>query len=136
MMTLPNRIDPQKFLEANRDYISRAERIGVDLIYDATLDTLFIEFGGPRPAVNEHLVDNIMLRIDPASLEIVGCEIIDFFDDFVPNHRLVGGLLGDLAGLKEGQGVRLTLVEPQAKAVRAFVINAAGQLLGEVGLTG
>ena len=41
-------IDPDRLWDANRDYIDRLERDGIDLLYDATLDTLFIEFGGPQ----------------------------------------------------------------------------------------
>ena len=78
-------IDQEQFREAHRDYIKRIEKDGLKAIYDATLDTLFIEIGGPKEALTEHLVDNIMIRIDPASLEVVGFEILDFLDDF---HRL------------------------------------------------
>ena len=50
-MTYQSRkIDPDQFFEANRDYIDRLEREGLFLVYDSALDTLFIEFGGPKAA--------------------------------------------------------------------------------------
>ena len=48
-------IDPDKLLEANRDYIDRIERQGLDAVYDSTLDSLFIEIGGPTESLSEHL---------------------------------------------------------------------------------
>ena len=65
-------IDPEKLLKANRDYINRIEREGMYLVYDATLDTLFVEFGGPKEALSEHALDNVMIRIDPKTFHIVG----------------------------------------------------------------
>jgi len=113
-------IDPDELLEANKDYLDRIEREGVNLVYDATLDTLFIEFGGPKAALSEHIVDNIMLRIEPETLQIVGCEILDFFSDFVPNHRLVRDMISDLE-LQEGKDSTVTLMEPQYKALRDMI---------------
>ena len=120
-------IDPDKLLEANKDYIDRIEREGVILVYDATLDTLFIEFGGPKEAVSEHVVDNIMLRIEPETLQIVGCEILDFFSDFIPNHRLFRDMIGDL-GLQEGKDSTVTLMEPRYKAFRDMIEAAIPHL--------
>ena len=120
----PRRIDPDKFLEANRDYIDRIVRDGVEVVYDGTLDTLFIEIGGPKEALSEHAVDNIMLRVDPVTLELVGCEILDFLADFVPSHRLIGEMIREV-GLKEGQDSQYTLMEPQAKAVGELIMSGA-----------
>jgi hypothetical protein len=61
---------------------------GVDIVYDAPLDTLFVEIGGPKEALSEHVVDNIMVRVEPDTLEIVGVEILEFFSDFLPSNRL------------------------------------------------
>ena len=119
----PLHIDPDRFLEANRDYISRIEKTGVQVVYDAALDTLFIEFGGPRQALSEHLADNIMLRIDPKSLEIVGCEILDFFSDFLPNHRLVANLVAEF-GLQKGKDSSHSLIDGQATGIGELVMSA------------
>jgi hypothetical protein len=120
-------IDPDKLSAANKDLIDRIEREGAELVYDATLDTLFIEFGGPKEALSEHVVDNIMLRIEPETLEIVGCEILDFFSDFVPNHRLFREMISDL-GLQEGKDSTVTLMEPQYKALRDMIEAAIPHL--------
>ena len=110
-------IDPDKLLEANRDYLDRIEREGLQAVYDARLDTLFIEFGGPEEALSEHLMDNIMLRINPDSLQIVGLEILDFFSDFLPNNRLIMEISSEL-GLQEGVDSQVELMEPRFKPIR------------------
>ena len=121
-MTLnPRRIDQDQFMAANRDYVTRIEKEGVQVVYDATLDTLFVEFGGPKRAISEHAVDNIFLRIDPITLEIVGCEVVDFLDDFVPGNRLVAELVTK-SGLKRGEDSSFTLMEPQAKVLSEMII--------------
>ncbi len=120
-------IDPDKLSAANKDFIDRIERQGTHLVYDATLDTLFIEFGGPKEAVSEHVVDNIMLRIEPETLQIVGCEILDFFSDFVPNHRLFRDMISDI-GLQEGKDSTVTLMEPRYKALREMIEAAIPHL--------
>ena len=125
------RIDPDKFLEANRDYIDRIEREGLFLVYDAALDTLFIEFGGPRAALSEHVVDNILLRIDPDTLHMVGVEIQDFFDDFLPQNRLFREAARDL-GLKHGEDSRMTLMEAKFKPYREVIENLLPQLARSV----
>ena len=113
-------IDPDALMEANRDYIDRIEQQGLNAVYDATLDTLFVEFGGPKEALSEHLADNIMLRVDPKTLRIEGLEIIDFFEDFLPSNRLVRELVSDL-GLRQGQDAHLALMEPRFKQIREVI---------------
>ena len=110
-------IDPDKVLEANWDYIDRMERDGVRAVYDSKLDSLFIEIGGPKEALNEHLVDNIMLRIEPESLEVVGMEILDFFSDFLPNNRLVQAMVEE-QGFRGGSDFEVELMEPRYKPIR------------------
>lgn len=108
----PRRIDPDRFWEANKNYVDRIEQDGAHVVYDATLDTLFVEFGGPTEALSEHYSDNIMIRIDPDSLQIVGFEILDFFSDFLPHNRLFQQTVRDL-GLREGADSRVALMEPR-----------------------
>lgn len=123
------RIDSDMLSAANKDVIDRIEREGAHLVYDATLDTLFIEFGGPKEALSEHVVDNIMLRIEPETLQIVGFEILDFFSDFVPNHRLVRDLISDLGlQVQEGKDSEVTLMEPRYKALRDMIEAAIPHL--------
>jgi hypothetical protein len=113
-------LDPDEMMKANQDYISRMEREGLDAVYDATLDTLFIEIGGPKEALSEHLADNIMIRVDPDTLRIEGLEILDFFEDFLPNNRLAQSLVQDLE-LRQGQDSRLALMEPRFKHIREVI---------------
>lgn len=110
-------IDPEELVDANRDYLERVEREGVQAIYDAKLDTLFVEFGGPKEALSEHLVDNIMLRVDPETLHIVGIEILDFFSDFLVHNRLVEEMVQN-TGLQEGRDFEVELMEPRFRAIR------------------
>ena len=110
-------IDPDKVLEANRDYIDRIERDGLRAVYHAKLDTLFIEIGGPKEALSEHFVDNIMLRVEPDSLQIVGLEILDFFSDFLPHNRLVQ-LMVEEQGFQGNSDFEVELMEPRYKPIR------------------
>ena len=128
--TLRN-IDPDKLLKANRQYIARVESEGLYAVYDATLDTLFLEIGGPREALSEHLADNVMVRVDPETLHIVGIEILDFFTDFLPNNRLVEQAICQL-DLREGQDSEITLMEPKYKALRDTIGALIPQLAESV----
>lgn len=116
----PLEIDSEGFKKANCDYVDRIERDGMDVVYDATLDTLFIEVGGPQQALSEHLVDNIMIRIDPGTLEVVGAEILDFLDDFVPSNRIVREAVGGW-NLRRDADQTITLMEPRYKPAREAV---------------
>ena len=113
-------IDPDQLLEANRDYLERIERDGLRAVYDGTLDALFIEIGGAKEGLSEHLADNIMLRIDPESLQIIGLEILDFLADFLPNNRLLKEMVEDW-GIREGEDAELSLMEPMYSHARELV---------------
>ena len=110
-------IDPQELIDANRNYLERIEREGLQATYDAKLDTLFVEFGGPKEALSEHLVDNIMLRVEPDTLQIVGVEILDFLSDFLPHNRLFEEMISEL-GLQEGIDSQVALMEPRFRPIR------------------
>ena len=113
-------IDPDQLLDANRDYLERIERDGLRAVYDGTLDALFIEIGGPKVGLSEHLADNIMLRIDPDTLQIIGLEILDFLADFLPHNRLLKEMV-EVWGLREGEDAELSLMEPMYAHVRELV---------------
>jgi hypothetical protein len=119
--------DSAEFKDANRDYITRIEQEGLFAIYDATLDTLFLEIGGPKEALTEHVWDNVMVRIDPETLEVVALEILDFLEDFVPNNRLVRDAISSWGLTRERDSTR-TLMEPQYAPVREVVEAFIGQL--------
>ena len=115
-------IDPDRLLDVNQDYMERIERDGLRAVYDGTLDTLFIEIGGPKEGLSEHLADNVMLRIDPESLQIIGLEILDFLADFLPHNRLFKQMVEDLGiGIREGEDAELSLMEPMYAHVRQLV---------------
>ena len=113
-------IDQDRLLEANRDYLERIERDGLRAVYDGTLDTLFIEIGGAKEGLSEHLADNVMLRIDPESLQIIGLEILDFLADFLPHNRLLKEMV-EYWGIREGEDAELSLMEPMYAHVRDLV---------------
>ena len=113
-------IDQDRLLEANRDYLERIERDGFRAVYDGTLDTLFIEIGGAKEGLSEHLADNVMLRINPESLQIIGLEILDFLADFLPHNRLFREMAGDF-GIQEGEDAELSLMDPMYANVRQLV---------------
>ena len=68
-------INADRLLAANRDLFGRIEELGLAAIYDDVLDTVFFEIGGPRKATNVHVDADIMLRIDPTTMEVVAAEI-------------------------------------------------------------
>jgi hypothetical protein len=81
-------IDEAKFLMANANLLTRMSQVGVFASYDSILDILFIEIGETREAITDPYADNMMIRIDPETLEVVGYEIHDFISDFLPANRL------------------------------------------------
>ena len=48
-------LDSKQLWEANKDCLHRMKSEGVDIVYDAPLDTLFVEIGGPKEALSEHV---------------------------------------------------------------------------------
>ena len=111
------------------------ERDGVTLVYDGALDSLLLEFGGPKVALSEHLLDNMMARIDPDTLEIVGLEITDFLADFLPNNRLFQEFFQDL-DMAEGKDLRVTLMEARFKPIRDMIGAALHQMAHSIAGSG
>lgn len=103
-------------------------------VYDATLDTLFIEIGGPQEALSEHVIDNVMVRVDPETLEVVGLEILDFLDDFVPSNRLVREEV-ESWDLQRDSDSEIVLMEPRYRPAREVVEALISQLAHQVGST-
>ena len=125
----PFHIDPERLWPANRDYIERIEREGIDIIYDSALDALFVEFGGPREALSEHAFDNVMVRVDPESLHIVGFEILNFFSDFLPHNRLIQEFVRD-TDLTKDRDAQITLREPRLIDAIEALIPSMAQAVG------
>lgn len=120
-------IDQERFKAANQNYMDRIEVEGLKAIYDATLDTLFIEIGEPQEALTEHIADNIMIRINPVSLQIVGMEILDFLDDFLPANRIAREALRDWKLTRNSDSER-TLMESQYAPIRDMIESTIGHL--------
>ena len=119
------KIDTKRFIEANKDYVKRIELEGLVMIYDATLDALFLEIGGPEKALTEPVIDNIMIRIAPATLEVVGLEI----QDFVPANRIIKELIHPWS-LNRNKDKEMTLVEPSALRAAKVLTEFAIQHMG------
>lgn len=81
--------DIGKVRQANFDLSDRMEEEGLTLSYDPEGDVLSIIIGEPREAITEPMVDDIMYRIDPETLKIVGFEIVQFQADFLYHNKVV-----------------------------------------------
>jgi len=47
------------------------------LFYDAEGDVLYLSIGDPRPAISEELGDDVLLRVDVETGEIVGLTVLN-----------------------------------------------------------
>ena len=85
-----------RLLEANRDILDRIQQFGMDVIYDDVLDTVFIEIGGPKKAFNVPIDEDIMLRIDPTTMEVVAAEIPLYLAGVVRDRPRLAKLVDEL----------------------------------------
>ena len=58
--------------------------------YDKDGDIMDISFGKPKIAISEEVNDDIVVRIDPHSKEIVGFTIINFVNVFLKRFATRG----------------------------------------------
>ena len=61
------------------------------LFYDTEGDVLYISIGEPRRAISEELGDDVLLRIDPDTGEIVGLTVLNLsarFGSLQKPHKL------------------------------------------------
>ncbi|HEC23042.1 MAG TPA: DUF2283 domain-containing protein [Chloroflexi bacterium] len=49
-----------------------------ELFYDTEGDVLYLSVGKPRRAVSQEMGDDVLLRVDPDTGEIVGLTILNF----------------------------------------------------------
>ena len=49
----------------------------MQLAYDREADVLYLSVGDPRPAVSREIGDDVLLRVDPDSGEVVGLTILN-----------------------------------------------------------
>lgn len=108
-------LDVSEVRLANQDF---AQRLGVEevtLDYNPEADALSITIGVPTPAMTEPAFDNLLYRVDPDTLKIVGFEILALFGDFTRNEpltrKLLKGYLKELRTQKTG----VMLVKPEDK---------------------
>lgn len=52
------------------------------LLYDKDTDVLYLSIGDPRPAVSEELGDDVLLRLDLETSEVVGITILNLSSRF------------------------------------------------------
>ena len=108
--------NPALIVAANQDILIRIEQRGIDLLYDEVLDTLFIEIGGPMNAVNVHVNEDVMLRIDPKTLEVVAGEIPVYMADPTARHKKLTARIDEL-GVRSGRDPLTRLPPTQAMRV-------------------
>lgn len=117
-------LDTTEIRRANFDLAERIEVEEVTLDYNPEADVLSITIGEPRPAVTEPLFDDIMYRVDPDTLKIVGVEIVAFFSDFVRRNKLVRKLLRNyLEELRPGT-TDIVVKDPHDKELLGEILAA------------
>jgi uncharacterized protein YuzE len=47
------------------------------LFYDRESDVLYLSIGDPRPAISREIGDDVLLRVDPDTAEVVGLTILN-----------------------------------------------------------
>lgn len=54
----------------------------MNLFYDKKGDVLYISIGSPRKAVSQEMDDDILLRLDTETHEVVGLTVLNFVERF------------------------------------------------------
>ena len=49
----------------------------MQLAYDQEADVLYVSIGDPRPAISRELGDDVLLRVDPETGEVVGLTVLN-----------------------------------------------------------
>jgi len=52
------------------------------LFYDRHADVLYLSIGEPRPAVSQEIGEDVLLRVDPDSGEVVGLTVMNLSTRF------------------------------------------------------
>jgi hypothetical protein len=86
----PEPLDPETVARVNVDLPERLINEGVEITYDEDGDTLFISIGSGEgvPAITEHMIGGLYVRLHPESLRVVGAMILRFASDFLRNNKL------------------------------------------------
>ncbi|PIU55582.1 MAG: hypothetical protein COS88_04135 [Chloroflexi bacterium CG07_land_8_20_14_0_80_51_10] len=114
-------IDAQEIAKVNLDLADRIDKEGVTFLYDDESDILSITIGKPCEAITEPLVDDIMYRIDPNALKIVGFVIVSFTSDFLAKNKLVRKMLKDFTpDILKGEPYKIENPKDQQKASKVL----------------
>lgn len=119
-------LDWDAVAKANRDLGERLATDGLSIAYDDSEDTLLatVGVGQGHEAITEEVADNIYIRIEPASLLIVGFMILNFASDFLANNKLAKKTLGDwFLGLRSAGGAT-NLEGSDAKKMEPILLAA------------
>jgi len=92
MSDKPTELDMDLVARKNMNLTERLFSEGVTISYDEDGDTLFITIGQPSQAITEQIVDGLFYRIDPLTLKVVGCIIIEFERDVLTHNKLLRDL--------------------------------------------
>lgn len=58
----------------------------IQISYDKTGDVLYLSVGDPRPAISEEIGDDVLLRLDVDTGELVGLTMLNFSQRFSEAH--------------------------------------------------
>jgi uncharacterized protein YuzE len=93
-------LDLEEIRKANHDLAERMTTEKVMLAYNPEADVLSITVGTPRPALTEPVGGDVMYRVDPDTLKILGFEIVAFFGHYMkeggPAKKVMGKYLKQL----------------------------------------
>ena len=120
-------IEPISFEEirkANFDLGERIEAEGVTFDYNPEADVVSIIIGKPADAVTEPLIDDIMYRLDPETLKVVGVEIVTFFSDFLRKNKVARKLMRGYVELMLESKKPVPVTNPDDRALIREMIAA------------
>jgi hypothetical protein len=116
-------IDAEQVNKGNTDITDRMLSEGLKFSYNSEADVLSIIIGAPRAAITEPLVDDIMYRVEPATLKIVGIEIVCFFGDFVKKNKIIRKMMHEyLDALLKGETIEIHETDRKQKIVEALTV--------------
>ena len=117
-------LDIEDIRRANFDLGERVESEELSLDYNPEADVLTITVGEPRSAITEPLLDDILYRVDPDTLKIVGIEIVAFFSDFVRKNKLVRKLFKNYLEELHSGATGLIVTDPRDRELFGEVLIA------------
>ena len=117
-------LDIEDIRRANFDLGERVESEELSLDYNPEADVLTITVGEPRSAITEPWLDDILYRVDPDTLKIVGIEIVAFFSDFVRKNKFVRKLFKNYLEELHSGTTGLIVTDPRDRELFGEVLIA------------